>query len=191
MKAALPTEFGYADSAQIGGVGKIVNRVASERVTVPEIDRVPSQRRAGLPNVHERNFKIKSLAFSRYRRFANVGAHVAPHDAAALEDIGQRAMRIVRPVARERPLGLGRVEEALAPVGGSGDRLCLRRLGISGPCLKPKALIALADTTEAKARWRSRNAPRSCCKPRLAIYVVELCLGSSQPPARIGLSDTG
>src|SRR5207342_528864 len=82
---------GYADSAQIGGGGKIVNRVTSERVTVPQIDRVPRQRRAGLPNLHERNFKIEGLAFSRSGRFANVSAHVAPHDATALEGIGQRA----------------------------------------------------------------------------------------------------
>ena len=94
---------------------------------MPEIDRVGCQRRAGSPSVHKRNFKIEGLAFSRNRRFADVGAHVAPYDAAALEDIGQRAMRIVRSVARERPLGLGRVEKALAPVGGFGDRL-----GLSG-----------------------------------------------------------
>jgi hypothetical protein len=94
---------------------------------VPEIDRVACQRRAGSPSVHKRNFKIEGLAFSRNRRFADVGAHVAPYDAAALEDIGQRAMRIVRSVARERPLGLGRVEKAPAPVGGFGDRL-----GLSG-----------------------------------------------------------
>jgi hypothetical protein len=114
---------GHADGAQIGGIGNIVDRVTTERVTLPDVDRVACHRLAGSPSLHERNLEIERLALGRDRRIADVGAHVASHDAASLEDVGQPAMRIVRSVAGERALGLGRLEKALAPVGGFGDRL--------------------------------------------------------------------
>ena len=114
---------GYADGAQIGSVGHIVDRVTSERVTLPDVDRVACQRLAASPSLLERNLEIEGLALGRDRRITDVGAHFAPHDAASLEDVGQPAMRNVRSVARERALGLVRLEKAFARVEGFGDRL--------------------------------------------------------------------
>ena len=137
-----------------------------------EIDRVSPTHARRLSNVHERNFKIEGLAFSRNRRFGDVGARASRIDAAPSEDIGQRAMRIVRSVARERPsVSVG--SKALAPVGGLGDRL-----GLSGweypPCPKPKARRSCSPTRlRLKARRRLRKAPRSCWWLEIVIVIVQ------------------
>ena len=111
---------GYADGAQIGSVGNIVDRVTSERVTLPDVDRVACQRLAASPSLHERNREIEGLALGRDRRIADVGAHFAPHDAALSRTLASLPCALFDPSPGNGPsVSFGsrrhlRVSEALA-----------------------------------------------------------------------------
>ena len=106
----------------------------------------------------------------------------------ALEDIGQRAACALffDPSLGNGPLGLGRDRGCTpAPVGGSGDRLCLAFGNIRPLPKAESAPIALADATEAKARRRLRRGLEVAWRRRSWIMWWSFDLGSSQPPARI------